>query len=107
MVAEPVVRSVRRYLQALGEAGIEPSFAVLFGSWARGTQDRWSDIDLVVVAPALEGGADAHSLRVLWLVAARTDSRIEPIPCGDRQWELDTTSLVLEVARREGIRIAA
>ena len=107
MVAEPIVTSVRSYLRALKEAGLEASFAVVFGSQACGATDRWSDIDVVIVAPALDGGADARTVGLLWRVAARTDSRIEPIPCGTRQWEQDDTSVLLEVARREGVRIAA
>ena len=106
MVAEPVAASVRAYLRALAAAGLEPSFAVVFGSQARGTDDPWSDIDLVVVARSLDG-ADARSVGLLWRVAARTDSRIEPIPCGAVQWERDDTSAILEIARREGVRIAA
>jgi len=37
-----------------------------------------------------------------WRVAARTDSRIEPIPCGVRQWIEDQSSAIIEIARREG-----
>jgi hypothetical protein len=29
--------------------------AYLFGSWAKGTQHRWSDIDLAVISPAFTG----------------------------------------------------
>ena len=91
----------------LKDAGLDPAFAVVFGSQVRGTTDPWSDIDLVIVAPALDGGSNAGTVGLLWRVAARTDSRIEPIPCGTRQWEEDDTSALLEVARREGVRIAA
>jgi hypothetical protein len=35
-----------------------------------------------------------------------TDSRIEPIPCGERQRLEDDESVMIEVARREGRRIA-
>ena len=34
-----------------------------------------------------------------------TDSRIEPIACGEQQWEEDNSSVILEMARREGERI--
>jgi hypothetical protein len=36
---------------------------------------------------------------------AQTDSRIEPIAVGERQWREDQGSLVLEMARREGQEI--
>ncbi len=40
-------------------------------------------------------------------VAARTDSRIEPITCGSRQWREDDSSAILEIARREGEKLGA
>jgi hypothetical protein len=38
----------------------------------------------------------------LWRLAARVDSRIEPIPCGSRQWREDDSSAVIEMARLNG-----
>jgi hypothetical protein len=38
----------------------------------------------------------------LWITAARTDNRIEPIPVGQRQFEEDDGSASIEIARREG-----
>lgn len=34
--------------------GFNPLRVILFGSWARGTANQWSDVDLLVVFPALE-----------------------------------------------------
>jgi hypothetical protein len=34
-----------------------------------------------------------------------TDSRIEPIACGENEWEADDSRLILEIVRREGIVI--
>jgi hypothetical protein len=42
---------------------------------------------------------------MLWRAAARTDVRIEPIPCGEKQWETDDESAIIEIARREGRKI--
>jgi hypothetical protein len=36
-------------------------------------------------------------------VAARTDSRIEPVAVGQRQFEEDDSSALIEIARREGL----
>lgn len=41
-------------------------------------------------------------ISLLWKVAARTDSRIEPIPVGQQQYLTDDSSAILEIARREG-----
>ena len=34
--------------------GFNPLRVILFGSWARGTANQWSDVDLLVVFPAVE-----------------------------------------------------
>jgi uncharacterized protein len=107
-MADPeAVAAVRRYLGALAERGLAPSFAVLFGSAVTGGAGRWSDLDLVVVASRFDRPYTVREVGLLWRVAARVDSRIEPIPCGERQWDDDTWTPILEVARREGLRVAA
>jgi hypothetical protein len=105
MVAEPVEVIVRRYLEAVREAGIDARRAVLFGSHVRGAADEWSDIDLVVIAPELAPPADRRLVAKLWELRAATDSRVEPIPCGEEEWETDEARPILEIARREGVTI--
>ena len=85
--------------------GIPVAFGVVFGSQATGRADEWSDIDLVVVSPHFDAGIRRDDVDRLWRVAARTDNRIEPIPCGERQWREDTSSAVLEIARTQGATI--
>jgi hypothetical protein len=106
MVDDAVVVSVKRYLRDLLQQGVAARFGVIFGSYAKGTPDMWSDIDVLVVAPVFDGSFSRETINRLWRVAARTDSRIEPIPCGDRQWVEDMTSPIVEIARREGICVA-
>lgn len=102
MVDPAVVSAVNRYLAALKEAGIAVELAVVFGSQARGEAHAWSDIDLLVVAPQFDDCQGRRFVNLLWQLAARIDSRIEPLPCGSRQWRNDDGSAVVEVARREG-----
>jgi hypothetical protein len=105
MVDPEVMNSVQRYLRNLVECGIVPIFGVVFGSYATGKSDAWSDIDVLVVAPVFDGSFSREKINSLWRAAARTDSRIEPIACGERQWVEDMTSPIVEIARREGIRV--
>ncbi len=107
MVGQPIDVVVRQFLRALAEVGIHARRAVLFGSHARGTADEWSDIDLVVIAPELEPPTNRQLVNKLWELRATTDSRVEPIPCGEREWETDQSRPILEIARREGIAVAA
>jgi len=105
MVDPAVVASVREYLKALIANGFEPSFSVLFGSQVKGKVHQWSDIDLVVVSNRFDEDYDHEEVSLLWGTAALNDSRIEPIPCGVKQWEVDDGTPILEVARQEGVII--
>lgn len=107
MVDESVLRSVRKYLETLTREGLAVSFGVLFGSHATGSAGQWSDIDLLVVSPLFDNMRDRKLVDRLWHAAARVDSRIEPVPCGERQWREDDSNTILEWARREGIQIKA
>jgi predicted nucleotidyltransferase len=102
MVDPIIIESVRNYLKNVQKEGIVVRFGVVFGSQVTGQADRWSDIDLLVVSPRFDGSRDRRDIDLMWRLAARTDSRIEPIPCGERQWKDDVSSAVVEIARREG-----
>jgi predicted nucleotidyltransferase len=102
MVAESALTAVHNYLSALQANGLPVRFGVVFGSQATGQASQWSDIDLLVVSPQFDGPRRRRDVDLLWRLAARTDSRIEPIPCGERQWKEDTSSAIVEIARRDG-----
>lgn len=106
MVEQTAIAQARRYGEELNRQAIPVRFLVLFGSYARGEQGPWSDMDIVVVSPHFDGEVRREDINILWRTAARTDSRIEPLPCGERQWEEDTSSAIIEIARREGYRIS-
>jgi len=77
-------------------------YGVIFGSQATGHSSALSDIDLLVVSSRFDERRERKDMNMLWHIAARTDSRIEPIPCGERQWFDDDSSAIIEIARREG-----
>jgi len=107
MVEETVIGAGKRYLAGLHAFGIRASKAVLFGSFAQGQADEWSDIDLIVIAPEFDGPRELTVVEKLWLATASADDRIEPIPCGEREWETEHGRPILDIARREGIVIPA
>jgi uncharacterized protein len=105
MAEKSYLASVGDYLKTLNTQGLAVRFGVVFGSWAKGNQDQWSDIDLMVVSPRFDGPRNRRDVDLLWRLAARIDSRIEPVPCGEKQWEEDDSSAIVEIARREGKRV--
>jgi len=50
VVDESVVTAVRRYIRALMDHDLVVRFGVVFGSYARGKADEWSDIDVLTTA---------------------------------------------------------
>ena len=105
MVDEAIIKSVRNYLNTMNKEGIIVRFGVVFGSHVKGRADCWSDIDLLVVSPQFDGPRNRRDINLMWRLAAKTDSRIEPIPCGERQWNEDVSSAIVEIARRDGKEI--
>ena len=102
MADKGIVKSVRQYLQEVKQKGIPVKYGVLFGSYARGQEHEWSDIDLLVVSPLYDKHRTYKDIVKLWRIAAHTDFRIEPIPVGEKQFENDGDSMIVVIARREG-----
>ena len=102
MVDKSIVDSVRAYLKGLVKHDLVVLSGVIFGSSLNGKPDHWSDIDIIVISPTFDGAYSHRIIDVLWQVAAKIDSRIEPIPCGCKQWKEDDSSVILERARRDG-----
>jgi len=105
MVDQSIIELIRRFLCVCDGEGLDVRFGVLFGSQAGGCARAESDIDVLVVSPVFDGPRDRRNIDRLWHLAARTDSRIEPIPCGLRQWDTDDGSAIIEIARSQGLRV--
>ena len=102
MVEKSVLRIVRKYLKAVAGHGIPVKAGVLFGSYATGKMNKWSDIDLLVVSSRFDKKYKRKDIDLLWHVAADVDSRIEPIAVGERQYHESNDSYIIFEARREG-----
>ena len=102
MADKQIIKSIKNYLRAVQQKGIPVKFGVLFGSYARGQEHEWSDIDLLVVSPRYDKKWTHKDWAKLWVIAAQTDVRIEPIPVGEKQFRNSKDSAIIYMARREG-----
>jgi len=102
MVEPTVFKIIQDYLATVRQSGLHVSKAILYGSYARGEAHIDSDIDILVIAAEFDKPPERGRVDLLWALRARTDSRIEPLPVGERQWQEDNTSMIIEIARREG-----
>jgi predicted nucleotidyltransferase len=106
MAQAAVIKSVQEYMKSLNANGFNVSFGILFGSQAAGTATELSDIDLIVVSPDFDKKMQCSTMDLIWQLAARTDTRIEPIPCGLERWEKDNYTPIIDIARNEGTVIS-
>jgi predicted nucleotidyltransferase len=102
MAQTEVTEIVKQYVQAAQKAGLPVSKAILFGSYAHNSAHEGSDIDVLIVSPAFDE-TNEDSIDLLWELRAATDPRIEPVACGQVQWEKDSQTWLLQMARDGGV----
>lgn len=74
-----IYQEVARYISLLQTQNISVLNAYLFGSYAKGKADEWSDIDLAIVTDRFIG--DSFDFRFMLTKLARSiDPDIEPHP---------------------------
>ena len=102
MVNQEIMKVVRNYLRQLRGEGFSLPWGVIFGSRATAQAHKWSDIDLLVISSRFDDVIEHQDIDRLWWIAAEVDCRIEPIPCGEKQWLEDDCSAIIDIARRDG-----
>lgn len=97
-----IEKTVRAYLEELERIGIHVQQAILFGSYATGKYDEWSDIDLAIVSKDFAGNRfeDRNKIRKITL---KVNSDISPMPYRPEDFK-DSDYFVKEILET-GIRI--
>jgi len=93
---------VRRYLIELGKYNIHVKTAVLFGSYAHGTNNEWSDIDVALVSDDFLGIGVLDAPKIA-RPTLNIDYRIAPITY--RPEDFDETNLFVKEILKTGIRV--
>ncbi len=99
-----IIDIVRRFLNKLKETGMSVIVAYLYGSYAKGRQHKWSDIDVAVISSEFDDDRFDERVR-LTMIASEIDDRIEPVPFRPDTF-VDEDPLVWEI-KKEGIIIEA
>lgn len=86
------------YVNQVQKSGIPVINAYLFGSYAKNTANKFSDIDICIVSPKFVGDYFNNSLE-LKRVANKIDYRIEPIPFGVNDINDKYSSLASEISK--------
>lgn len=98
-----IMDEIKKYLAKLDENGIHIKAAYLFGSYAKGNESKWSDIDIAVISPDITRDRFEERVRLM-KIACEVDSRIEPAPFHPDNF-VDEDPLAW-VIKREGIPVS-
>ncbi|PKL51560.1 MAG: nucleotidyltransferase [Nitrospira bacterium HGW-Nitrospira-1] len=93
-----IIDTVRRFLNKLNETGINIAAAYLYGSYAKGVQHKWSDIDVAVISSEFDYDRFDERVR-LTMIASEIDNRIEPVPFRPDTF-VDEDPLVWEIKKK-------
>ena len=68
-IPDRINKIIKKYLFALKKNNIPVKKAILFGSYANGSNSKWSDIDLAIVSELFEGNRidDRNKIRQITL----------------------------------------
>ena len=104
MVKKEILRKLKRFKTLLEKEGIPVSKMLLYGSYARGTPRKDSDIDVCIISRKF--GKDRLKERFsLFHMAPLIDSRIEPVPFSWEDYRHNRVSPLLHQIRKEAIEI--
>jgi len=101
-VSVDIIKLLKKYIEALGKNNFPINKAFLFGSYARGINDLWSDIDVALVSDNFEGNRflDKDKIRKITL---SIDYNISPMPY--KTEDFDESDLFVQEIIKTGIRI--
>lgn len=78
-IPNEIIEKVQMFIHSISASGLHIERAILFGSYTKGTANKWSDIDLALVSKDFTGFGFYDRKRVNPHLI-KIDSRIEPHP---------------------------
>jgi predicted nucleotidyltransferase len=104
MQRSEVVNIAKKYAEHLKKSGIPLESLYLFGSQAKGTMHKWSDIDIAVISSFFREKYDEGRFS-LWRLRRDIDLRIEPHGFTPEDWADDANPMSYEI-KKTGLRVA-
>ena len=102
VISREIMESIEKYIERISQY-YKIEAIILFGSYAKGTENKDSDIDIAVISSdfknIIQDGADL--IGYTWKI----DTRIEPHPIRTEDYENIATPFVQEVINT-GIKVA-
>jgi len=98
-----VIHTVQDYAKEINEQGVNLRKVILFGSFAKGTQHEWSDIDVALVADDFSGFGFFDRKRFSSIGTKNSYMMIEPITYPTDYFE--ESDPFIEEIKKTGIEI--
>lgn len=104
-IPKKIIQTVEDYLTSLKKEKLPIKEVYLFGSFAKGKQHKWSDIDVCVVSPKFKNSFTA--LQYLWKIRPDITNPYEPTiePIGFTPKEFKENSMIVNEIKKTGIKI--
>ncbi len=101
-ISKKLKQAIQEYLKVLEADKLPIEKAVLFGSYAKGFQNKWSDVDLCIVSPAFKDSWGAT--QYLWRkIPLNFSFALEPVGYHPRDFK-SGSSLISQI-KKTGVRI--
>ncbi len=102
-IPKKLEEKIQEYIEVLEKDKLPIKKVILFGSYAKGTQHKWSDVDLCIISPKFKNAFDAlHYLSLKTIFDMKYT--IEPIGFSPRDFQDKYSSLIQEI-KTTGIEI--
>lgn len=96
---DKIIQAVKSYIKLLSK-DIKIEKVILFGSYANGKPDKWSDIDLAIFSSDFKKRNHLENLQLLALKTLEIDYAIEALPYTPEEYEnADPRSFLAEIKR--------
>lgn len=101
-ISPRIIKKVTDYIDVLKQDKLPINKVILFGSYAKGTQHKWSDLDVCVISPKFHDFFD--DMQYLFIKRIdNTSPHIEPVGFSPKDFR-EPSSLVEEI-KKHGIEI--
>jgi len=104
LVTQEVREIINRFVEAILSRGIHVDKAILYGSYATGTANKDSDLDVAVISS--DFGKDRYKEgTMLMKLAWRIDPRLHPVPFSLESFAHDTWIPLVHEIRIHGVEV--
>jgi predicted nucleotidyltransferase len=104
MGKDQAIKVIRKFVKTLKQEGIVVDHVILYGSYAKGKVRPDSDIDVAVVSKNF-GKDRVEEGMLLFRIAGKIDSRLEPVPISKKIYENDTWIPLIHEIREKGVEL--